>query len=126
MKFFGTIFDLFDPSDDHSVIINFNYYQEELDDLHHLADRLRTHLNGSDIGEYDGHETEVGGSDANLYLYGQNAEPSSWLSSQYSIRQVLCVVLKPHSDSVLSAGMRRKLLSHCNDQKEHLADLIHK
>jgi len=74
MKFFGTIFDLFEPSDDHSVIINFNYYQEELDDLHHLADRLRTHLNGSDIGEYDGHETEVGGSDANLYLYGQNAE----------------------------------------------------
>ena len=76
MKIFNNLINSFKSNDDveHAVIVNFNYHHEKLDALHALAMRLNDHLEGSGLGDYDGHETQVNGPDANLYLYGNNAE----------------------------------------------------
>ncbi|HJS56212.1 MAG TPA: hypothetical protein VJ765_16790 [Chitinophagaceae bacterium] len=59
---------------EHAVIVRFNYGMESLDDLHELEERLRSKIEGKKIGEYDGHEISIDGSDGILYMYGPNAE----------------------------------------------------
>ncbi len=61
-------------TNEQAVIISFQYEMEELDPLHELEDKLRTLLTGKNIGELDGHEIAMDGTDGFLYLYGPNAE----------------------------------------------------
>src|SRR4030095_1470799 len=61
-------------SDQHSVIINFNYEYEELDPLHELENRLLDLLTDPEIGYYDGHEVGLDSPDGTLFFYGPNAE----------------------------------------------------
>lgn len=58
----------------HSVIINFYYGYDELDELHALESKLRILLFNKEVGELDGHEINMDGSDGTLFLYGHNAE----------------------------------------------------
>lgn len=58
----------------HSVIINFYYGYQELDELHNLESKLRILLFDKGVGELDGHEINMDGSDGTLFLYGHNAE----------------------------------------------------
>lgn len=57
-----------------SVLINFYYGYEKLDELHALESKLRILLFDKGIGELDGHEINMDGSDGTLFLYGHNAE----------------------------------------------------
>jgi hypothetical protein len=57
-----------------SVLINFYYGYQELDELHSLESKLRILLYDKGIGELDGHEINMDGSDGTLFLYGHNAE----------------------------------------------------
>lgn len=59
---------------DHSVIIYFNYGMDELDPLFKLSDELEKCINDKQVGEFDGHEINMDGSDGSLYMYGPNAE----------------------------------------------------
>ena len=65
-----------------SVIVNFysfadKFWHEDLrplDPLFDLEDALTTVLEGKDVGELDGHEIAVDGSDGFLFLFGPNAD----------------------------------------------------
>lgn len=57
-----------------SVLINFYYGYEGLEELHDLESKLRILLYNKGIGELDGHEINMDGSDGTLYLYANNAE----------------------------------------------------
>ena len=57
-----------------SILINFYYGNKELDELHLLESKLRIFLYNKGIGELDGHEINMDGSDGTLYLYAHNAE----------------------------------------------------
>lgn len=57
-----------------SVLINFYYGYQELEELHSLESKLRILLFDKGIGELDGHEINMDGSDGTLFLYGHNAE----------------------------------------------------
>lgn len=60
---------------EHAVIIYFdNYGSTDLSRLHQTADRLRGVVDGNGLGEYDGHELNVDGTDGTLYLYGPDAD----------------------------------------------------
>jgi hypothetical protein len=61
-------------SDEHSVIIYFNYFRESLDPLHDLAIKLEKVIAEEGVGVYDGHETAMDDSHGFLYMYGPNAE----------------------------------------------------
>ena len=58
----------------HSVIVHFNYGMDELDPLHDLECKLEKVIMENEVGEYDGHEIAMDGSDGFLYMYGFNAE----------------------------------------------------
>jgi len=57
-----------------SVLINFDYGYQELDELHTLESKLRVFLYSKGIGELDGHEINIDMSDGTLYLHAHNAE----------------------------------------------------
>jgi hypothetical protein len=57
-----------------AVIVKFDYGSTNLDALFELEDQLEAVLNGGDVGEYDGHEIAVDGSDGLLYMYGPDAD----------------------------------------------------
>lgn len=57
-----------------AVIINFKYGKTDLSDLFSLENRLEDFLKDKNIGDLDGHEIAVDGSDGFLYLYGNNAQ----------------------------------------------------
>ncbi|HKJ62373.1 MAG TPA: hypothetical protein VKA94_10330 [Hyphomicrobiales bacterium] len=67
---------------EHSVIVTFysfaeKFWNEEhrpLDPLFDLEDEIIERLNGKDVGELDGHEIAVDGSDGFLFLYGPDAD----------------------------------------------------
>jgi hypothetical protein len=60
---------------DQSVIIHFfNYGREELDDLFQLEAILRVVVDKAGIGQYDGHEIAIDGSDGFLFMYGPDAD----------------------------------------------------
>jgi hypothetical protein len=60
--------------DSHSVVIQFNYPFDELDELFALDQKLDDLIEENQAGMYDGHEVQVDGPDARLYMYGPNAE----------------------------------------------------
>ena len=71
--------DLFNSDNSHreykqSVLINFYYGYDGLEELHGLESRIRILLYNKGIGELDGHEINMDGSDGTLFLYAHNAE----------------------------------------------------
>ena len=60
-----------------AVIVQFRYGSTDLSRLHALEDRLESVIKASGVGEYDGHEIAVDGSDGVLYMYGPDAEVDS-------------------------------------------------
>lgn len=59
---------------DHAVIVRFAYGDRDLDDLFELEDQLEAAIEQEGVGEYDGNEVAVDGSEATLYMYGPDAE----------------------------------------------------
>ena len=67
---------------EHSIIVTFYHFGEKfwnedlqpLDPLYDLEDALVERLDGKDVGELDGHEIAMDGSDGFLFLYGPNAD----------------------------------------------------
>jgi hypothetical protein len=57
-----------------AVIIEFNYGLEEDEPFYELSDKLRVLVNGSGLGEYDGHEMAMDNSDGSFYMYGPDAK----------------------------------------------------
>ena len=57
-----------------AVIVKFDYGSTDLDALFELEDQLEEVLQGENVGEYDGHEIAVDGSDGLLFMYGPNAD----------------------------------------------------
>lgn len=66
----------------HSVVVQFYDFAEKfwtdeqrsLDALFALEEELNDVLEGTDVGELDGHEIAVDGSDGYLFLYGADAD----------------------------------------------------
>lgn len=61
-------------SEEHAVIVRFDYGKTDLDPLFELERRLENAINESKVGEYDGNEIAVDGSDGTLYMYGPNGD----------------------------------------------------
>lgn len=67
---------------EHSVIVTFYNFAEKfwtddvqpLDPLFDLEDELIAALDGKEVGELDGHEIAMDGSDGFLFLYGADAD----------------------------------------------------
>ena len=59
---------------EHAVIIRFEYGATGLDPLHELEDTLTEVIESQGVGEYDGHDIAVDGSDGTLYMYGPDAD----------------------------------------------------
>jgi hypothetical protein len=67
--------DRYEVTDDsHSVVIQFNYPFDELDEMFVLDDKLDEVIDKNKAGLYDFHEVQVDGPDARVYMYGPNAE----------------------------------------------------
>lgn len=60
--------------EEQAVIAHFNYGSTDLTKLFETADRLKTAIEKADVGEYDGHEIAVDGSDGTFYMYGPSAD----------------------------------------------------
>jgi hypothetical protein len=56
-----------------AVIVHFTYGSTDLTRLYALEDELEQKLADGSVGEYDGHEIAVDGSDGTFYLYGPDA-----------------------------------------------------
>jgi len=61
-------------NEDHSVIVYFTYFKDELDPLHELGEKLEKVITEKGVGRYDGHEIAMDDTDGSLYMYGPNAE----------------------------------------------------
>lgn len=59
---------------EHAVIVHFSYGSKNLDALFALEARLEAAISKAKVGEYDGNEVAVDGSDGNLYMYGPDAD----------------------------------------------------
>ena len=60
--------------DEQAVIVNFSYGDTDMTRLYALEDRLREAIEKEGVGEFDGDEVAVDGSDGTLYMYGPNAD----------------------------------------------------
>ena len=60
---------------EHAVIVTFAYIgSTDLDPLFALESQLESAINAARVGEYDGNEVAVDGSDGTLYMYGPDAD----------------------------------------------------
>jgi hypothetical protein len=59
---------------EHAVIVSFNYGSKNLDALFKLEEKLEAAITRAKVGEYDGNEIAVDGSDGTLYMYGPDAD----------------------------------------------------
>jgi hypothetical protein len=59
---------------DQAVIVQFRYGSTDLSTLFSLEDKLEAAINAAGVGEYDGHEVAVDGSDGTLFMYGPSAD----------------------------------------------------
>ncbi|MBR0831111.1 hypothetical protein JQ596_36945 [Bradyrhizobium manausense] len=59
---------------EHAVIIRFRYGSTNLDRLFELEGQLDAAISKAEVGEYDGNEIAVDGSDGSLYMYGPDAD----------------------------------------------------
>jgi len=60
-------------SEEHAVIVHFDYGSTDLSDLFALEDQLESAIGEAEVGMFDGNEVAVDGSDAYLYMYGPDA-----------------------------------------------------
>ena len=54
--------------------MHFSYGSTNLQHMYALEDQLRHAISDASVGEYDGHEIAVDGSDGFFYMYGRDAE----------------------------------------------------
>jgi hypothetical protein len=60
---------------EHAVIVKFAYIgSTDLDPLFALEAQLESTITAARVGEYDGNEVAVDGSDGTLYMYGPDAD----------------------------------------------------
>ena len=60
---------------EHAVIVSFGYGgSTDLEPLFALEQELESVIATAGVGEYDGNEVAVDGSDGTLYMYGPNAD----------------------------------------------------
>lgn len=59
---------------EHAVIVHFQYGSRDLTRLFTLEDKIEDVVAKAQVGEYDGNEVAVDGSDGFLYLYGPDAD----------------------------------------------------
>jgi topoisomerase-like DNA binding C4 zinc finger protein len=59
---------------EHAVIVHFLYGYTDLGALFSLEEQLRTAISAAGVGEYDGNEVAMDGSDGRLYMYGPDAD----------------------------------------------------
>jgi len=62
------------PNADHAVIVHFDYGSTDLAALFQLEEQLERSISNAGVGEFDGNEVAVDGSDGFLYMYGPNAD----------------------------------------------------
>jgi hypothetical protein len=61
-------------SNEHSVVICFDYGLEDWDPYYELSEKLGKAIEEAKTGFYDGHEMAMDNSDGSFYMYGPNAE----------------------------------------------------
>ena len=59
---------------EHAVIVSFDYGNTDLSALFELGDQLEQAIDEAKVGEFDGNEIAVDGSDGFLYMYGPDAD----------------------------------------------------
>ena len=59
---------------EHAVIVSFDYGSTNLDPLFELEEQLESRIEDAGVGEFDGNEVAVDGSDGRLYMYGPDAD----------------------------------------------------
>ena len=60
--------------EEHAVIVNFDYGSTDLGALFEVETRLEEAIAAADVGDYDGNEIAVDGSDGTLFMYGPDAD----------------------------------------------------
>ena len=59
---------------EHAVIVHFQYGSTDLSRLFALEEQLQEAIGAAAVGEFDGNEVAVDGSDGFLYMYGPDAD----------------------------------------------------
>jgi len=62
------------PPTEHVVIVQFQYGSTNLEALFSAEDQLGAAIAAAKVGEMDGHEIAVDGSDGTFYMYGSDAD----------------------------------------------------
>lgn len=60
--------------EEHAVIVIFDYGSTDLGALFEVETRLEEVIAAADVGDYDGNEIAVDGSDGTLFMYGPDAD----------------------------------------------------
>jgi hypothetical protein len=100
------------PKPEHAVIVRFQYGQTNLEPLFRLEQELENVIGGTGVGEYDGNEVAVDGSDGSLYMYGPDADRlfavvRPILEKSTVIREAVATLrYGPPDDTVRSVGVR--------------------
>lgn len=82
---------------EHAVIVRFEYGQTNLSPLFELEDKLIAAIESAKVGEFDGNEVAMDGSDGTLYMYGPDADRlfevvQPVLASATCIRQAVATI----------------------------------
>ncbi len=85
------------PQAQHAVIVHFQYGSTDLARLFALEEQLERALAAAEVGELDGDEVAVDGSDALLFMYGPDADA------------LLAAVRHPLAATAFMQGARVKL-----------------
>ena len=59
---------------EHAVVVHFAYGSKDLSRLFVLEKKLESAITKAGVGEYDGNEVVIDGSDGYLYMYGPDAD----------------------------------------------------
>jgi hypothetical protein len=59
---------------EHAVIVHFSYGHKDWSPFFKFEETLEKAVNASGLGDYDGNELAVDGSDGTLYMYGPDAD----------------------------------------------------
>ncbi len=62
------------PANKHAVIAHFEYGQTDLEPLFEVERQLEAAIEKAGVGEFDGNEIAVDGTDGSLYMYGPDAD----------------------------------------------------
>jgi hypothetical protein len=74
-RLFGAKSDGDAKSAEHAVVVTFDYGgSTDLEPLFKLEGQLESAIGAARVGEYDGNEVAVDGSDGTLYMYGPDAD----------------------------------------------------